>query len=741
MIDSALLLTQLQSPNPSLTSPIKQGKKGADAHSFFGHNGPSEAAFEDALARCTQTAEVEYKVALDAIREAKQIGALVGARLRARMDGDEAETGLTHMPEVLCDLAERIEIKSHKIVETAYRTLMAKRSRLKRFTVALFGKTMAGKSTLREAITGGDGRSIGKGGQNSTQRLHEYPWQGIHIIDTPGIGSFKGARFREMALSAIKKCDLALFLLSDDGIHTEVFEGMRDVLHESKPVLFVLNVKRDLENPVYLKQFLRNPDTVLAPERIDGHFRRLHHLAVDVLGTAEPKILIIHAQAAQLASMGHSEAKQLHRASRLDDVHKAICEEVATKGPIRRLQTLLDGTTASIEQMEHFYSAQSSKLLKEAEFFQGKKQDLMIRAANLIADEEKAAIARLQDCFQGLRDQVFHFVEDNIENQKMGSLWQTRVKAAKISERIQEIQQSIIEAAKNLILEFERELSVDIRFLGSFSTGTAPRHAIVWDLRRDLGRTATAAGVLSIIALAAAKAGAANFWNPVGWTLAGIGVLAGFAAWFVGKKANRLAKEKEKARNQIHDLLNQREREIQEAIVKWLRDGVDAKSIQPVIGDLTVLASTMTSVGKSLRAAARLTERLTTRLNARLLSRLAELGGAIATPASLSPVARCRGLAFRAVCTQAADCAELSELASEVLAEDVRVLRKKSLRQMLKDCLAPLHFEKIRKTATGFDISLCRDQKEPLGSRQSDFIAVVQKIIRAPLCFHTTKKK
>ena len=38
-----------------------------------------------------------------------------------------------------------------------------KKNSLNDFTITLFGRTKAGKSTLREAITHGDGNSIGKG--------------------------------------------------------------------------------------------------------------------------------------------------------------------------------------------------------------------------------------------------------------------------------------------------------------------------------------------------------------------------------------------------------------------------------------------------------------------------------------------------------------------------------------------------------------------------------------------------
>ena len=43
------------------------------------------------------------------------------------------------------------------------------RENLSKFSVTLFGMTMAGKSTLMEILTEGDGSSIGKGSQRTTR--------------------------------------------------------------------------------------------------------------------------------------------------------------------------------------------------------------------------------------------------------------------------------------------------------------------------------------------------------------------------------------------------------------------------------------------------------------------------------------------------------------------------------------------------------------------------------------------
>ena len=45
---------------------------------------------------------------------------------------------------------------------------------LSKFSITLFGRTMAGKSTLMEILTKGDGSSIGKGAQRTTLDVRKY---------------------------------------------------------------------------------------------------------------------------------------------------------------------------------------------------------------------------------------------------------------------------------------------------------------------------------------------------------------------------------------------------------------------------------------------------------------------------------------------------------------------------------------------------------------------------------------
>jgi len=81
----------------------------------------------------------------------------------------------------------QLDIKSlsEHSLEDLVISLDKKRKHLKDFTVALFGRTKAGKSTLRETLTRGNGSTIGKGSQRTTRDVTEYSWQGLRLLDTP----------------------------------------------------------------------------------------------------------------------------------------------------------------------------------------------------------------------------------------------------------------------------------------------------------------------------------------------------------------------------------------------------------------------------------------------------------------------------------------------------------------------------------------------------------------------------
>ncbi len=84
-------------------------------------------------------------------------------------------------------------------------------------TIALFGQTRAGKSTTLEALTGGDGTTIGIGKQHTTTQIKQYFWppkqKTLRIVDTPGIEGFKGEELAAQAHDFVELADHIFFLI------------------------------------------------------------------------------------------------------------------------------------------------------------------------------------------------------------------------------------------------------------------------------------------------------------------------------------------------------------------------------------------------------------------------------------------------------------------------------------------------------------------------------------------------
>ena len=108
------------------------------------------------------------------------------ARLAAKVRGLRPDDNQVH------DQLSRAVANMSEAHRTALQEMEDNRQRLGAFSITLFGRTMTGKSTLMEILTGGDGSTIGKGAQRATRDTREYEWNGLKILDVPGVAAFGG---------------------------------------------------------------------------------------------------------------------------------------------------------------------------------------------------------------------------------------------------------------------------------------------------------------------------------------------------------------------------------------------------------------------------------------------------------------------------------------------------------------------------------------------------------------------
>ncbi len=111
--------------------------------------------------------------------------------------------------------------------------------------VVFAGQYSAGKSSLLKAMTARDDIAVGAG--ITTQEAHEYDWNGVEVIDTPGVHTELRPDHDAITYEAISGADLVVFLVTNELFdahlagHFRKLAIERDKAHE---MLLVVNKMR-----------------------------------------------------------------------------------------------------------------------------------------------------------------------------------------------------------------------------------------------------------------------------------------------------------------------------------------------------------------------------------------------------------------------------------------------------------------------------------------------------------------
>ncbi|HEX8697704.1 MAG TPA: GTPase [Myxococcaceae bacterium] len=585
---------------------------------------------------------------------------------RQGLDGSAIEDARQRLRE----LQAKLDATIFSSLAGTRQSLAAKRTRLHQFTVTLFGRTMAGKSTIREALTRGDGSTIGKGAQRTTRDVREYEWNLLRIIDTPGIGAYEGDEDRARALSVIDETDVVLFLASSDGIQEESFKGMQSIRQQNKPVIFVLNVKRDLQKPVFMRRFLADPDAFFAADEIRGHVDRIHKLAGEFLGMKDIRVVPIHAQAAYLATRPEhrADAAQLARHSRLGDLLTEMESEVLRRGTVRRVQTVIDGTAVSLLDLQEELREQAKTVKRAAAYIKDKFGELdvwldgFVRSTNARAETEAALLV------QPLRTGVSAFIDENIESEDVGARWKKRVKALGIESWLERQQTAILDELRGRLAEFSREMAIESKLVGAFDAA-GPTTFDPWDVKRTLKWVSAGSAALAGVAGVAAWIGGANFWNPVGWVAGAVSVVALGLSWLFGDREKKLQRQKAKAADQLRETIDRLEQQVAATLKQWFYDNITSRLVRGIRTDTKQLYTGMFDISRSLDEGARRAGEVVERLNRRLLVRTGQFVGAPVSEGLLGRVVRDPGVRAKFMWTSSQDvprfCSEVGRALGE----------------------------------------------------------------------------
>lgn len=223
---------------------------------------------------------------------------------------------------------------------------------------------MAGKSTLLEALSHGDGGRRGRGAQRTSRdvverRVHEL--RDVVIVDVPGVGAADGAEDQETAFAELSSADVVLWVATNEAPKNDTADAIRRIAMLGKPVIVAVNCRRNIDLAPHRRRFLADPADLYAEadELVAVAEKHLKEEGSSSIGWTP-----LHAEAAFLALGDGPEADALRTSSRIDRLLELLENELKV-APQRRFIRRADAVRAQV--VDELARVQTAKMGGRAE--------------------------------------------------------------------------------------------------------------------------------------------------------------------------------------------------------------------------------------------------------------------------------------------------------------------------------------------------------------------------------------
>lgn len=442
--------------------------------------------------------------------------------------------------EVLLNLTNSLQDVTAKMIEESTTQLNKKRKAVSYFTISFMGKTKAGKSTLHAVITGEGKEGIGDGKQRTTRYNRVYTWEDIRIIDTPGIGAPGGKTDEEIAASIIDESDVICYVVKNDSIQESEFNFLHQLKEKNKPLIVLLNVKENLANPKRMELFLKDPERIYTRtdgKALGGHIERIRRHVLENYPNTHFDVIPVQLYAALLSrdEVHSSIADTLYNASHVQHFLDALKLSMIEEGPLRRSQTLLDGTAMALRNI-------STDIRQHAAVLSDIVQRLDAQRSN-IAQKQETAYNRARRTLKSAVGEAFKTLQASVESfsqahyndreEEIKKAWERHVYELGVERELTAAVKSTIEEYVSEIKQYIEELVEDLSFTkldsGDFTFHLQSTFSVQTVLGTLSAMSSLGGGILGVLEF---------FGISTGW---GIPLLI---AGFVVRWAKRLFKSK-----------------------------------------------------------------------------------------------------------------------------------------------------------------------------------------------------
>ena len=480
------------------------------------------------------------------------------------------------------------------------------RERLGTFNITLFGRTLTGKSTLMEILTGGDGHTIGRGAQRTTRDTRQYDWNGMRILDVPGVAALGGSDDERVAYEAARQADLILFLISDDAPQLADAEHLARLRGTGIPMLGICNVKRGLNDELRMRRFLKSQQNLFDQSRLDGIVSPFQEMQSRLGPGKQVEFKHAHLLSRFLADRPeHRDRRvELQAASRFDDIEDHIYREVTENGSFHRRRSFLESTSRATFDIWRRMLVSGTSAWELHDRIHDHVRETRTWRGEFRKDANVRIQALLNSTVGRLRAGIPSFVEANCEDRELAEKWALRVQSAGIDRKVRELQedlhQRIVDKVNTLIRELDQELRIVEATMVQPDLIAGP---IADHRRRWNWGTIGVTSALSIAATISAFT-VPPLAIPLGIATAVVGIIGRIIGRFLGDKAKRRQEAISRITPELHKHLDQRQSDIKGQLERWLQNDLIEQQVNTAIAQLESAVTGMEQGARFYRAQA-----------------------------------------------------------------------------------------------------------------------------------------
>ncbi|MFN6496020.1 MAG: GTPase [Nostoc sp. DedQUE01] len=520
--------------------------------------------YDDAIQQCTVVANEDYKYAENSLQSAYFALEDLAKNLEIYTEEIQQRTNSKAQANTAKEVAKQLEntrndlaIETLKELERVRESLHAKQRALKHFSIAFIGKTKAGKSTLHAIITGDGWDAIGVGKQRTTRFNRVYEWKNIRIIDTPGIGAPGGKSDEEIAESIIEESDVICYVITDDSIQETEFKFLQLLKEKAKPLIILLNIKKNLRDARRLELFLKDSDKLFlmnSTSGLAGHIERIRRYAKQHYANDYFDIIPVMLLAAQMSrEIEHQQHQnKLFKASRIQDFLDAIRVSLVEHGLIRHSQTLLGSTVGAIEEPNKWVSEQLEtyqNLTNHLKNMRDKFQEGITKASR---DNHEYLIQQIKTVFKDAFDIIQPFAEENwdADENQLKLKWENRLRVLKFQDKLNHVFEESSKKFNHEVEEILEEIGTELQIVAKLGSGSFKLNEqdriIFKDMLRISGNLLGIAGAVAMF-----------FAPPVGIFLGIAGTVLSVISNFLKSKEQKRREAVENIRSSLNNQLEE----------------------------------------------------------------------------------------------------------------------------------------------------------------------------------------